>query len=266
LLSISIVSHGDAANVRALLSSLAAHEDASRLQLLLTANLGDDLPEVDPARWHSMHLSRNDRPRGFASNHNAAFRRAEAEFFCLLNPDVLLLEPVFEKLIARLRAGEADILAPLAVDGEGRVQDSFRALPTPMELIRRRALGKDAPDALPAGAILELPLQKTDWLAGFFLMMRSSLYAGLGGMDERFRLYLEDVDLCTRARLKGCAVRLDPSMRFRHDARRASRADPRFFLWHLSSAARFFLSPVYREARSLRKSDSRTGNLRRGDS
>jgi GT2 family glycosyltransferase len=147
-------------------------------------------------------------------------------------------------LTQHLRAGEADIIAPLAVDAEGQVQDSFRRLPTPLELIRRRTLGTGAPLVVAGGALLS-----TDWLAGFFLLMPAHIYAELGGMDERFRLYLEDVDFCTRARLKGRAIRLDPTLRFQHDARRASRDDPRFLLWHISSAARFFASPVYRQAR-----------------
>ncbi len=244
LLSVSVVSHGSAGQVSTLLDSLAAHEDRSRIQLILTANLGDDLPDVDPAPWASLTILRNERPRGFASNHNAAFLHAQHEFLCLLNPDVIFLEPVFEKLTGRIRAGEADIIAPLAVNEQGEVQDSFRSLPTPGELIRRRTIGSRAPAAF-RGADLISP----DWLAGFFLLLPSRLYADLGGMDERYRLYLEDVDFCTRARLKGCAIRLDPTVRFQHDGRRASRDDPRFLIWHLSSAARFFTSPVYRQAR-----------------
>lgn len=243
LLSISIVSHDSAEQVGSLLESLAAHEDRSRIQLILTANLGEDLPVVDPSAWGSLVTLRNERPRGFAANHNAAFRHAAHDFFCILNPDVILLEPVFTSLTGRILAGEADVLAPLAVDASGEIQDSFRPLPTPLELIRRRTVGGKAP------CVQGAELIPTDWLAGFFLLMPSRLYAELGGMDERFRLYLEDVDLCTRARLKGCSIRLDPTLRFRHDARRASRDDLRFLLWHLASAVRFFASPVYRQAR-----------------
>lgn len=242
-ISVSIVSHGSPAQVRSLLESLAAYEDPACLQLILTANLGDDLPEVDSALWPRLTILRNERPLGFAANHNAAFRHASQDFFCILNPDVIFLEPVFERLTGRILAGEADILAPLAVDAQGEIQDSFRPLPTPLELVRRRTVGGRPP------SVQGPELIPTDWLAGFFLLMPSRLYMDLGGMDERFRLYLEDVDLCTRARLKGRAIRLDPTLRFRHDARRASRDDPRFLLWHLGSAARFFASPVYRQAR-----------------
>ncbi len=203
LLSVSIVSHGNAAEVTSLLESLARHENPARMDLILTGNLGDDLPAVDASPWHSVTLLRNPRPRGFASNHNAAFTHAQGEFFCLLNPDVLFLEPVFERLIARLQSREADLIAPLAVDAQGLVQDSFRALPTPAELFRRRALGRVTVTAIPVKAVHESPLLAPDWIAGFFQLMPARVYADLGGMDERFRLYLEDVDFCTRARPQG---------------------------------------------------------------
>jgi GT2 family glycosyltransferase len=158
------------------------------------------------------------------------------------------LEAVFDRLIDHIRSGRGHIVAPLAIDGNGHVQDSFRPLPTPLELFRRRTLGE-------AGATLPDPLEPVtpDWIAGFFQLMPASLYAELGGMDERFRLYLEDVDFCTRARLAGYRMLVDPTIRFRHDGRRASKRELRFFLWHLGSALRFFTSPVYRRARTMNR-------------
>jgi GT2 family glycosyltransferase len=214
------------------------------LQLIVTDNLGDDLPALDPTPWHSLVLLRNQRSQGFASNHNAAFKLAQGEYFCILNPDVLFLEPVFERLIEHIATRSADITAPLVIDPQGLIQDSFRSLPTPSELFRRRALGQT-----PAPKISTEDLISPDWIAGFFLLMPAPVYAGLGGMDERYRLYLEDVDFCTRARLNGLSLLVDPRIHLQHDARRASRQDLRYLLWHARSALRFFISPVYRQAR-----------------
>ena len=157
----------------------------------------------------------------------------------------MLLEPVFPRLLEHIRAGHGDIVAPIAVGQDGSLQDSFRSLPTPVELFRRRLLGQSGVVVPSTGGLIE-----PDWIAGFFQLMPSRLYAELGGMDEAFRLYLEDVDFCTRARLAGYRVMVDPSLRFQHGARHASRQDFRFFLWHLDSAIRFFASPVYRQARA----------------
>jgi GT2 family glycosyltransferase len=90
------------------------------------------------------------------------------------------------------------------------------------------------------------------------MLMRTSLYAGLGGMDARYRLYLEDVEFCTRARLAGFKILVDPALRLQHDARRASRTEFIYLAWHIGSAFRFFTSPVYRQARRLASSGGST--------
>lgn len=246
LLTISIVSHRDAEKVARLLGSLQEHEpQARRFQILLTDNLKDDLPAFDSLPWHSLHILRNPQPQGFAKNHNQAFEQAEGNYFAILNPDLVFAQPVFERLIARLREGHADLIAPLIVDENGKVQDSFRPLPTPFELVRRRLPGYRFEAVPPGGDGMIRP----DWMAGMFLLMRSETYRQLGGMDERFRLYFEDVDFCARARLRGMKIGVDAQVRVRHDAQRSSRRNFYYLFLHIRSAARFFTSPVYRQAR-----------------
>lgn len=244
LVSVSIVSHGDQQPLLALLESLAAHESARRIQLLITDNLGRDLPELHPVGWHSTLIARPDRPRGFAVNHNAAFPSATGEYFCVLNPDVLFTQPVFAGLIQDLGKGQGDIAAPVLVNSPGEIQDSFRDLPTPWGIVRRW-LGFDATKPnLEPGSFLH-----PDWIAGTFMLMRSAAFSRLGGFDGRYRLYFEDVDLCTRARLDGMTMLVDPSLRVLHDPRRRSRRVGRHLVWHVQSAIRFFASDVYRRAR-----------------
>ena len=67
-------------------------------------------------------------------------------------------------------------------------------------------------------------------------------------VDEKYRLYFEDVDFCTRARLKGMKLLVDPQIQVRHDAQRSSRRKLYYLFLHTQSALRFFTSPVYRQA------------------
>jgi GT2 family glycosyltransferase len=90
-----------------------------------------------------------------------------------------------------------------------------------------------------------------DWVAGFFMLFRSGVFERLGGFDERYFLYYEDVELCSRARLAGSKIVWMPGVKVVHDARRHSHRDAKFLYWHLRSIARFFASPVYRAARRL---------------
>ena len=78
--------------------------------------------------------------------------------------------------------------------------------------------------------------------------MRSDTYRKLGGLNEKYRLYFEDVEFCTRARLAGLKLAVNTNVRVQHDAHRASRKKLIYLIWHIQSAIRFFTSPVYRKA------------------
>lgn len=246
LITISIVSHGDAVPLRDLLQTLARREAGPTLQLIITDNLGGDLLDLDPSPWHSLTILRNHRPAGFASNHNAAFAQCGGEYFCVLNPDVRFIQPVFSRLVDSLRAGQGAIVAPLIVDSSGAIQDSFRDLPSPLEIIGRRVRpGRGAP-VVPA----DRRVLQVDWLAGTFMLCHHDTFARLNGFDSRYRLYFEDVDFCTRARLEGLPSIVNTQVRVQHDAKRSSRQPGRYLLWHLQSSLRFFSSPLYWRARN----------------
>lgn len=246
LITLSIVSHGDAPKITHLLASLQKHEPHTRhFQVILTDNLGSDLPEFDTTFWESLQILRNQKQQGFAYNHNRAFEMAKGEYFAILNPDLFFGKAVFDKLIATLQAQNAHLIAPQIVDAYGTRQDSFRVLPSPAELIRRRlpGYGFEAPKPDQNGFI------HPDWIAAMFWLMASNSYRTLNGMDEKFTLYFEDVDFCTRARLSGMKLLVDPQVQVRHDAQRISRRSLYYLFLHIKSAVQFFTSPIYRQAR-----------------
>ncbi|GAB4405222.1 MAG: glycosyltransferase family 2 protein [Anaerolineales bacterium] len=246
IITLSIVSHGNADKVAHLLASLQEHEkNTQQFQLILTDNLKNDLPDFNPSPWHSLFTLRNLRQLGFAKNHNRAFSQAQGKYFAILNPDLVFVQPVFERLLARLHDHRGDLIAPQIIDENGAIQDSVRLMPTPWELLRRRLPGYQFSPPFPDHDGLIRP----QWMAGMFLLMRSETYRQLGGMDERYRLYFEDVDFCARARLQGMKLLVDTQVQVRHDAQRASRRSLYYLFLHTQSALRFFASPVYRQIR-----------------
>ena len=256
LITLSIVSHGDAEKLPRLLKSIQRHEEAHRLQVIITDNLGHDLPEVDGSVWADFTILRNTKKKGFAHNHNQAFQISTGKYFCVLNPDILFSESIFLSLIKRLEK-DAAIISPLIVDANNILQDSFRKFPSPLNLLRRK---------LPGYRFTPLPpdnfgLIHPDWIAGMFMFMRSETYKELDGFDEKFHLYFEDVDICARACTRsgtercdlGLLPSVDTNLRVQHNAQRASRKKIRYLFWHLQSAIRFFRSQVYQE---IKKSKS----------
>ena len=244
LVSISIVSHAQTKLVSRLLTSLGRYETDLDYELILLENSPGGLDHDWSALDRPVKFVANDKPRGLAHNWNTTFALARGEYFCLMNPDLIFVEPVFPRLIEDIRGGVADIVAPAVYDASGRLQASARELPSAWSIFMRRVTPGYA-----ELENLELLPSEPDWIAGMFLLMRSDVYQNLGGMNERYYLYFEDVDFCTRARLAGYQLSVNKRVKVVHDAQRSSRRHPKYLAWHLLSAIRFLSSPVYRQAR-----------------
>ncbi len=244
LVTLSVVSHGDGAPLQDFLRTLAQYETGAQLQLIITDNLGQDLPALDASPWQSLTLLRNTRPAGYARNHNAAFALAQGTYFCVANPDVRFVQQVFVTLVSAIEAGEGAIAGPLIIDSRGTIQDSFRQLPSPHQILDR-GLRRWAPLH---GYVVQEQILRPDWIAGIFMLLHRETFAHLHGFDTRYHLYFEDVDLCTRARLLGLHSIVNTNVRVEHDARRSSHRQGRYLFWHIQSMLRFFTSAVYREA------------------
>ncbi len=239
LVTVSVVSHDQGALVKLLLEDLDWHS-AARIEVILTVNVEEVLP-FDCAEYQfPVTIIRNVSPRGFGANHNAAFRERHCSFFCVMNPDIRLNSDPFTLLLPALADPSVAIVAPLVCSVKGKIEDSARRMPTPL-IIANKAFGRGRGPDYPIGQERFYP----DWVAGMFMLFRSDVYAQMGGFDERYFLYYEDVDLCARLALSGYRIVLDPAVSVTHDARRESHRRFRYFLRHAASISRFFLSPVY---------------------
>ena len=242
--SISIVSHGHRVFIARLLLQLAALERAD-FDVVLTLNL----PEAPPVALESLpfhvHLIQNAQPRGFAANHNTAFVLGQGDYFVILNPDIRLLDDPFPALLALLEGDAHCICAPRIINDAGQIEDSARNFPSPYQLSKRlacRILGlRIAADQVPQTAQLLMP----DWVAGMFLMVPRAVYQALGGFNDGYFLYFEDVDFAARARLLGYRIKVHKATRVVHEAQRDSHRKLRYMRWHLQSAAKFFISSTY---------------------
>lgn len=236
-LTLSIVSHGQASLVADLLEDLAQCV-TTPLRVILTLNL----PEPDTA-WRrrdypfEVEVIRNPSRKGFGANHNAALARTHTRLFCVLNPDIRLRADPFPVLASALEELTTGVAAPAVTDPELVPEDHARDFPSLFALVAK-AFGSRPHTLAPSGQAIYHP----DWVAGMFMLFRSDTLRALGGFDERYFLYYEDVDLCARMRARGLEVAVCPAAAVIHAARRESRRNPRYALWHLRSALRFLAS------------------------
>jgi GT2 family glycosyltransferase len=257
VLSLSVISTSQGALVRSFLTTLDAHAPPVPMEVILTVNGPEPSPLEGLELGFPVRIVENATRRGFAQNHNAAFRAARGAHFCVINPDITFSEDVFSPLLAHLRNPDVGITAPRMVDEGGEMQDSFRTLPTPRR-IAARVFGRELPDE-------RIPVDERgrafpDWIAGMFLLLRSDTYRELGGLDERYFLYFEDVDIGVRCRLAGYELVVDTRVTVGHDARRDSHRKVSYLRKHISSARKFFLSRPYRRALGAK----RAGTFNRG--
>lgn len=241
--TLSVVSHGQGALVQALLSDLANLAPPLLAQVIVTRNI-PEAPIRPPSDFPvPLRFIDNPHPKGFGANHNAAFSLARSGWFAVVNPDIRLPSDPFPAL-SQAGQGGIGLVAPQVIEVDGRTADSARALPTPLALLRRH-LGV-AQDAAPPA-----------WFAGMFVVVRREAFEAVGGFDDRYHLYCEDVDLCARLRLGGWLLRQAPEARVIHDARRASRRSLRHLAWHLESLARLWTSDAWRRYRALLERERR---------
>lgn len=245
LISVSITSHRQIHLVKHLLSDLQAHCSAEHVEIILTRNVAET-HDFNPDQLSlPIRLIDNPFPKGFGANHNAAFKIATGEYFCVLNPDIRLKENPFPALIALAQQSAAGVVAPRIVNTAGLREDSARRFPTPFELLRKALGGKS--EVVTDAADVSAP----DWVAGMFMMFPAPVFRAMGGFDERFFLYYEDVDLCARLALAGYKRLVCPDVAVVHDARRSSHRRLRYAAMHVRSILRFFFSDVYRKVRKL---------------
>lgn len=242
--SLSIISHGHRNHIRELLLDLAAlnRED---FDVTLTLNFPEDLPLDLNSLPYQIRLICNPELKGFAANHNAAFMYSHGEHFVILNPDIRVLEDPFLSISTYMRNSPNTICAPLIVNQYGELEDSARLIPTPFFLVKKLICKvfklRLKPDFIPQNDQAFFP----DWVAGMFVVVPHETYKQLGGLNENYHMYYEDVDFCVRAQLAGQTIAVVKNTKVIHEAQRDSHRKIQHFIWHLQSILKFFMSKSY---------------------
>lgn len=228
--TVSIVSHGHWGHIQPLLHQLSTWCAPWIDRVFLTVNVPENLHIAEDLAF-PVDVVHNPHPRGFGANHNAAFARVSTPWFLVLNPDLCIAEDVIGSLLARADA-QAGLIAPRVQEPGRSRPEPYRALVTPLELIRRRQRGHTPP---------EIP----SWIAGMFMLLRTAAYREVRGFDERFFMYCEDVDLCLRLQNAGWKLQVATDTVVQHEAQRDSHSSLRALLWHLGGFVKLWTSGAF---------------------
>jgi N-acetylglucosaminyl-diphospho-decaprenol L-rhamnosyltransferase len=187
-------------------------------------------------------------PASFARNQNALAAATSSRYLLVLNPDCLVRPGAVPRLVSFLdEQPRAGVAGPRLLESDGSLQRSRRRFPTVTgTLVRRtplRLLMRDIEAAQPDHYLSEVPdgPVRCDWMLGACLLVRRAMLDEIGGFDEGFPMYGEDIELQYRAMRAGWQRWYVPDAVAVHEYQRVIDRTllSKRSLWHLRGMARF---------------------------
>lgn len=196
-------------------------------------------------RVHYYHAGRN---LGFGAGHNAALAIfKDSPYHIVVNPDVYFHRGTLEKMFAYMESHpDVGVAMPKVLFPDGSIQYLCKRLPTPFDLFVRRFL--PAPlKALFAERLARYEFRDTDYdherlvpcLSGCFMFLRRTAVAKIGGFDERYFMYMEDVDL-SRRMAAAYRTMYFPVAQVFHEYAKGSYSEVKLRNYHVRSAFSYF--------------------------
>lgn len=185
---------------------------------------------------------------GFAGGNNVAYRHARGRYFLLLNSDTTVRPGWLTELVDYADAHpKAGLIGPKLLNPDGTLQYSCRRFPSlGAGLFRHTPLEWLAPkNHFTADYLMQewdhAEPRNVDWLSGACLMARREMIDAIGGLDDGYFMYFEDVDWAFRAHQAGWEVHYVPQPEVLHEVGRSSDRRPkRMIVMHHQSAYRYF--------------------------
>ena len=185
---------------------------------------------------------------GFGAGANRGVWATSTPLVAIMNPDVVV-EPGASKILVEEFERDASlaVLGPRVENVDGSLYPSARTFPALLDAAGHAVFGFVAPQNRFTRRYRMLDWdhassRTVDWVSGTFLVVRRAVFDALGGFDEGYFMYVEDVDLCWRAREHGSRVAYEPAVRVVHTIGASSEQTPyRMILAHHRSLWRFSL-------------------------
>lgn len=208
----------------------------------------DGTVEMVRSEFRRVHVIANTDNRGFTVGNNQAFAEATGTYYFLLNPDAELIPGATRCLLEYIQANpRVGIVGPQLLNPDHSIQSSRRRFPTfSTALLESTRLQQWLPSNrfLTRYYVLDTPddlVQRVDWVVGAAMFARRQVYQEIGGLDERFFMYSEELDWCYRAKKSGWEVHYFPRAQvLHHEAKSSHQVGAVRDIYFHSSKVRFF--------------------------
>ena len=179
--------------------------------IVIDNNSSDDSCPMMKQRFPNVKLIANPENFGFPKGNNIGVEQAKGEYICILNPDTVVSEDTFTKVLSFAKEqNDLGIVGCKLIDGTGNfLPESKRGIPTPwVSFTKIFGLYKLFPKSKLFNQYYAQHLHKNktgkvEILVGAFMVMQRELYNEIGGFDENCFMYSDDIDLSYRVLKEG---------------------------------------------------------------
>lgn len=212
--SIIIVNYNGLRFTQQCLESLFRFHAPGTVEVIVVDNNSSDgsqneLPRLFPA----INLIPLPENRGFGAANNIGAKKAKGDFLFFVNNDTIFKDETVVALQRMfLNQSELGIVGPKLLNEDGTFQRSFGEFPSIRnEFAEKRMAGNHSAEE----STSEQPVRK-DWVTGAAFMIKRGLFEAVGGFDDGFFMYFEDIDLCRTLAKKGLSSLYVPAVAMIH--------------------------------------------------
>jgi len=227
MLSICIPNYNAKGYLEKCLGSIQSAVEMTHEVIVIDDASTDGTPDLVRKNFPAVKVIVNETNQGFAKSVNRGLKEGKARYFLILNNDTLILPGTFEKLVGFMERNPAiGVVGPKILYPDGTMQKQCRrSFPTPWNIFCYfSGLSRLFPRNEWFAQYLmtyksEAEIQEIDAVSGAFMLMRKEVVDAVGGFDEDYYLYGEDLDYCYRAKGKGWKVYYNPEAQIIHYGR-----------------------------------------------
>ena len=233
LVTIIIVTYNSKETISQTLKSCNGHK------IILIDNNSSDKTVEKAQTVENMNIIKNKRNVGYAKAVNQGIEQVKTPFILLVNPDVILQKDAIKKMVEFMeQKKDCQVQGPKMLENDKKLVYSCRKFPTWNAIIGNRIGGfKKSTDNYLMKKYNHKSPRVVDWVSGGCMMFRP-----LFRFDERFFLYMEDVDFCT-----GKKVWYNPNAVVLHAPQYGSQIKPLLFIYHIMSYIKYQLKLISRK-------------------
>lgn len=243
MISIIIIEYHSLEEITKCIDAVKKNCDGIDYELLVSSNScyskekqEEIVNEITDAKWLF-----NEKNGGFAYGMNQGLKYAKGEYLVVMNPDVEIkgsLDTLTDFLASHKEVGA---IAPQIIGHDGVIQDSCRKFVTLWRFLARqirRTFTKEV--SVRTDKFDYSRTQTMDSVIGAFIMVKRETYEKVGGFDDNYFMYAEDIDWCTRIWQAGYQIVYCPKVQVEYEGSRKARINIKYAKIFINSHLKYW--------------------------